>query len=49
MKLRFANLQVNKKKLFYTSPFMNFAFIFLEYITISFSEEAQKVCERNFF
>ena len=28
---------------------MNFAFIFLEYITITFSEEALKVCEHNFF
>ena len=37
MKLRDGNLQVNEKKLFHTSSFMHFAFIFLEYITITFS------------
>ena len=43
MKLRDANLQVNEKKLFHTSSFMHFAFIFSEYVTITSSEEALKV------
>ena len=38
MKLRDANLQVNEKKLFHTSSFMHFAFIFLEYLTITFHD-----------
>ena len=49
MKLQYANLQVNKKDSFHTSSFMYFAFILSEYITITSSEEALKVCEYNFF
>ena len=48
MKLRGVNLQVNEKKLFHTSSFLNFAFIFSEYITIASSEDALKLCEHNF-
>ena len=33
-----------KKKNFHTSSFMNFAFIFSEYIKITSSEEGLKVC-----
>ena len=36
MKLPHANLQVNEKNFFQTSSSMHFAFIFLEYITITF-------------
>ena len=44
MKLRDANLPVNKKKHFQTSSFMHFAFIFLEYtITISSRKYKRKV------
>ena len=51
MKLLHANMQVyeKKKNLFQTSSFMYFALIFSEYITITSSEEAVKVCEYNFF
>ena len=50
MKLLYANMQVYRKKNFFqTSSFMYFAFIFSEYITITSSEEAVKVCEHNFF
>ena len=38
MKLRDANLQVNEKNSFTHPPFMHFAFIFLEYITITFHD-----------
>ena len=48
MKPRGVNLQVNEKKLFHTSSFLNFAFIFSEYITIASSEDALKLCEHNF-
>ena len=37
------------RKLFHTSSFMYFAFIFSECITITSSEETLKVCEYNFF
>ena len=43
MKLRDANLQVYKK-IFHTTSFMYFAFIFSESITITSSEETLKVC-----
>ena len=49
MKLRDASLQVYEKKLFHTSSFMYFAFIFSQYITITSSEKALKVCGYNFF
>ena len=49
MKLGDANLQVYKKSLSHTSPFMYFAFIFSECITITSSEEALKVWLHNFF
>ena len=49
MKQRDANLQLYEKKLFHSSSFMYFAFIFSEYITINSSEEALKVCQHNFF
>ena len=50
MKLRDASLQVYIcKKLFQTSSFMYFAFIFSECITITSSEKGLKVCEYNFF
>ena len=48
MKLRDANLQVYKEN-FHISSFMYFAFIFSEYITITSSEKALKVCEHSFF
>ena len=48
MKLRDANLQVFEKKIYHTSSFMYFAFIFSERMTINSSEEALKVCEHNF-
>ena len=38
-----------RKKLFHTSSFMYFAFIFSECITITSSEEGLKMCEYNFF
>ena len=38
-----------RKKLFHTSSFIYFAFIFSESITITSSEEGLKVCEYNFF
>ena len=37
------------KKFFHTSSFMYFAFIFSEGITITFSEEALRMCEQNIF
>ena len=37
------------RKLFHTSSFMYFAFIFSECITIASSKEALKVCKHNFF
>ena len=37
------------KKLFQTSSFMSFAFIFSECMTITSSEEGLKVCMYNFF
>ena len=37
-----------QNKLFHTSSFMYFAFIFSECITITSSEEGSKVCEYNF-
>ena len=43
MKLQDANLQVNESSFRCILPF------FSEYITISSSEEALKVCEHNFF
>ena len=49
MKLRDANLQLKEKKLLHTSSFMYFAFIFLEIMKVTSSEEALKVCEQNFF
>ena len=49
MKLRDANLQVYKKKLFHVSTFMYFALIFKDRMTIIFSKEALKVYEQNFF
>ena len=49
MKLQNTNLQVYEKKFFHTYSFMYFAFIFSECITITFSEEALKVCKHNFF
>ena len=50
MKLRDANnLQVYIKNSFTHPPFMYFALIFSERITITSSEEALKVCEHNFF
>ena len=49
MKLQDANLQVNEKKLFHASSFRCILPFFSEYITISSSEEALKVCEHNFF
>ena len=44
MKLRDVRLQVYEK-----NSFMYLAFIFSEYITITFSEEGLTVCEYNFF
>ena len=38
-----------QKKLFHTSSFTYFAFIFSESITITFSEETLRVCQHNFF
>ena len=38
-----------RRKLFYTSSFMYFTFIFSGCITITSSEEGLKVCEYNFF
>ena len=38
-----------RRKLFHTSSFMYFTFIFLGCITITFSGEGLKVCEYNFF
>ena len=38
-----------RRKLFHTSSFMYFAFIFSECITITSSKEALKVCEHSFF
>ena len=50
MKLRDTNQQVYiKKKLFHTSSFMYFAFIFSERITITSSEKAFKVRKHSFF
>ena len=49
MKLRDVNLQVRKKKFIHISYVMYFVFIFSEYIMITFSEEALKVCKHNFF
>ena len=49
MKLWDTNLQLYGKKLFDTSSFMYFSFIFSEYIKITSSEETLKVCEHNFF
>ena len=49
MKLPDTNLQFYKKKVFHTSSFLYFAFIFSERITITFSEETLKVCKHNFF
>ena len=49
MKLRDAKLKVDEKKLFHTSSFMYFAFIFSERITITSSEKALKVWQHNFF
>ena len=49
MKLRDTNLQVNEKKTHSDILFMYFALIFSEYITITSSEEALKMCEHNFF
>ena len=40
---------LTEKKLFHTSSFMYFTFIFSERITITSSEEILKVCEHNFF
>ena len=37
------------KKLFHTPSFMRFDFIFSEYVTITSSKEALKVCEHIFF
>ena len=37
------------KKLFHTTSFMYFAFIFSERIMITSFEEALKVCKHNFF
>ena len=51
----FCKLQVNKRKFFHTYSVMHFAFVFSEYIifsqyvTITSSKEALKVCEHNFF
>ena len=42
MKLRDANLQVNEKKLFLTSSFMHFAFIFSEYSRLIFPKRLWK-------
>ena len=49
MKLRDTNLQVNEKKTHSDILFMYFALIFSEYITITSSEEALKMCEHYFF
>ena len=49
MKMQDANQQVYEKKLFHTSSFMYFAFIFSEWITITFREGVLKVCEHHFF
>ena len=50
MKLRDTNQQVYiKKKLFHTSSFVYFAFIFSERITITSSEKAFKVRKHSFF
>ena len=49
MNLKDTNLLLYEKKLFHTSSFIYFAFIFLECIKISSSKEALKVCEHNFF
>ena len=49
MKLRDTNLQVNEKKLIHTSLLMYFAFILWEYITITSSEEALKMCEHYYY
>ena len=38
-----------RRKLFHTSSFMNFTFIFSGCITITSSEEGLEVCEYNFF
>ena len=38
-----------RKKLFYTSSFMYFAFTFSECITITSSEEGLKVCDYNIY
>ena len=38
-----------RRKLFHTSSFMYFTFIFSGFITITSSEEGLKVCEYNFF
>ena len=38
-----------QEKIFHTSSFMYFAFIFSECITITSSEDSLKVCEHNFF
>ena len=38
MELRDANPQINKKRFIHTSSFIDFAFIFSEYITITFSK-----------
>ena len=47
--LRDAKLQFYEKKLFRTSSFMYFVFIFSECITITSTDKALKVCEYNFF
>ena len=44
-----STIQVSEKKLFHTSSFIYFAFIFSERITIISSEVASKVCELNVF
>ena len=49
MKLRDPKLQLQEKKLFHTSSFMYFAFIFSEDIKITSFEEALKVCEDSSF
>ena len=51
----FCKLQINKRKFFPTYSVMHFAFVFSEYfifsqyVTITSSKEALKVCEHNFF
>ena len=49
MKLQDASLQFYEKKLFHTSSFKYFNFIFSKCITITSSEVAVKVCEHNSF